>query len=279
MVKTVIAKTLDQALNALSSDHFRIVAGGTDMLVQNRSHTGMAIGFKQPILYINLIESLSYVRADDTCVYIGANTPLETILKHDLTPHILKKIIHEMASPAIRHTGTLAGNIANASPAGDSLVALYALDASVKIQSKDNIRIVLVADFILGVRKIDLKDDEMITEIIIPKLNFSHQSFTKVAPRQSDAISKVAFVGLADLVQGRVKDIRFALGAVYMTVVRNSDIESKYKGMTSIELKENVDRVLEDYEPLIQPIDDQRSNKHYRKKVALNLIKDFIESL
>jgi CO/xanthine dehydrogenase FAD-binding subunit len=276
MVKSVIAKTIDDALEALQSNDYAIVAGGTDMLIQNRSHTGMPIAYKKSVLYVNLIKEMDYIRSDESNLYIGANTRLETILRNEETPKILKDIINEMASPAIRHTGTLAGNIANASPAGDSLVALYLLDAAVKIQRLGQSRVSKVSDFILGVRKVDLKTDEMITEIIVPKVSFDRIIFKKVAPRQSDAISKLSFVGAITLNNGLIQDIRFALGAVFMTVVRNRTIEEKYVGWSLEQLKANVDQIIKDYDPLIKPIDDQRSNRIYRKKVALNLIRDFI---
>jgi len=246
------------------------------MLIQNRSHTGLPIGYKSNVLYINLIKELDYIKEDKKNIYIGANTRLETILRNTLTPKVIRDIIHEMASPAIRHTATLAGNIANASPAGDTLVGLYALDTSVKINSIDNERMVKLSDFIKGVRKIDLQTNEMITEIIIPKLVFDDIYFKKVAPRLSDAISKLSFVGGIKTEKNIVKDLRIALGAVYMTVIRNQTIEEKYIGMTKEELKKHVEDIVTDYEPLIQPIDDQRSNKIYRKQVALNLIKAFI---
>ncbi|HKL47529.1 MAG TPA: FAD binding domain-containing protein [Candidatus Izemoplasmatales bacterium] len=279
MVKSVIAKTRQQALQALHDRPHAIVAGGTDMLIQNRSHTGMAIGYKKSVLYINLIESLNYIRDDENHIYIGANTRLETILRSNKTPAILKKIIYEMASPAIRYTATLAGNIANASPAGDSLLALYAMDALVEIQSVKQTRKLLVSDFIQGVRKIDLSSDEMITEIIIPKEQFTCVSFKKVAPRQSDAISKLSFAGLARVKNGIIEDIRIALGAVFITVVRHREIEEKYLGSTIDAIKDQADNILKDFDPYIKPIDDQRSNRHYRKQVALNLIKDFIIQL
>ncbi|MDA3931524.1 MAG: FAD binding domain-containing protein [Tenericutes bacterium] len=276
MVESHIAKTLEDALKTLNSGKFRIVAGGTDMLIQNRSHTGMPIGYKDNVVYINLINELDYIKEDEDNVYIGATTRLETILKSENAPKILKNIIHEMAGPGIRHTATLAGNIANASPAGDSLVGLYVLDASIKCQSVDNTRIVKIKDFIQGVRKIDLKSNEMITEVMIPKYDFSRFVFKKVAPRLSDAISKLSFVGAIRIEDNEVKDLRMALGAVYMTVLRKEDIESKYIGQSIGELKNNIELIIEDYNSFIKPIDDQRSNKEYRKQVALNLIKDFI---
>ena len=275
-MKTHIAKTLNNALEILNSGTYRIVAGGTDMLIQNRSHTGLPIAYKDDVIYINLIDELDYIKEDSKNIYIGATTRLETILRSEKAPNILKDIIHEMAGPGIRHTATLAGNIGNASPAGDSLVALYVLGASIKCQSIDNTRTVKIMDFIQGVRKIDLKSNEMITEIIIAKQDFTRVIFKKVAPRLSDAISKLSFVGAIKIIDNIVEDFRIALGAVSITVVRNEEIENKYRGMPLQEFKDNIDSVISDYEPIIKPIDDQRSNKEYRKHVALNLIKDFI---
>lgn len=276
MVESRIVKTLDDALMYLNEYSFDIVAGGTDMLIQNRSHSGIPIGFKRPALYVSHIEELNYIKEDQSNIYIGATTKLESLLKSSIIPQLFKDIIIQMASPAIRHTGTLAGNIANASPAGDSLVGLYLMDAQVKIDSVNQKRICLVSDFIQGVRKIDLKMNEMITEIILPKHDFTKVSFEKVAPRLSDAISKLSFVGAVNVKKNLVNDFRMAFGAVYMTVVRRRDLEEKYMNISVEEFKNSVNEIINDYESFIQPIDDQRSNKIYRKKVALNLIKDFV---
>lgn len=276
MVESQIVKSLEKALFYLNQADYAIVAGGTDMLIQNRSHSGMPIGFKRPILYISHIDELNYIKEDDKNIYIGAATKLESILNSEYTPRLLKDIIIEMASPAIRHTATLAGNIANASPAGDSLVALYLFDAMVKICSVDQTRLCPIKDFIKGVRKIDLRQNEMICEIIIPKHKRLMTRFEKVAPRLSDAISKLSFAGGILVEDGLVQDFRIALGAVYMTVVRDRTVETKYINKTVDEFKGSVQEIISDFEPLVRPIDDQRSNKVYRKKVALNLIKDFI---
>ncbi|MFO7969649.1 MAG: FAD binding domain-containing protein [Bacillota bacterium] len=279
MVKSLIAKSLNQALEALDNHSYQIVAGGTDMLIQNRSHTGMPIGYKQDIIYINLIDELNYIKEDKENIYIGANTRLETILESDITPKILKDVILEMASPAIRHTATLAGNIGNASPAGDSLVVLYLLDCKLEIKSINNTRTVFLKDFITGVRKIALNNNELITKLIIPKTNFTNIYFRKVGPRLSDAISKLSFAGSFLIENNQIKDLRIALGAVYITVIRSREIEKEFIGKTVDELIKNKEKLIKAYESLIKPIDDQRSNRIYRKKVALNLIKEFISKI
>ncbi|MFW5889247.1 MAG: FAD binding domain-containing protein [Bacillota bacterium] len=279
MVKTVIAKSLNQALEALDKTNYQIVAGGTDMLIQNRSHTGMPIGYKKNVLYTNLVDELNYIKEDSDNIYIGANTRLETLLESAVTPKVLKDVILEMASPAIRHTATLAGNIGNASPAGDSLVVLYLLDCKLEISSLNNKRVVYLQDFITGVRKIDLEKNELITKIIIPKINLTDVYFRKVGPRLSDAISKLSFAGGYIIENKIIKDFRVAFGAVYITVIRNKAIEKQFIGKTVKELVDNKKAIIAEYEPLIQPIDDQRSNRIYRKKVALNLLEEFINKI
>ena len=279
MVEAYVPKTLVECLELLNEKKLKIVAGGTDMLIQNRSHTGMSIGYKTPVIYVKNLSELNKIYEDDSFIYIGSSASLENIYDFEATPELLKNTIIEMASPAIRHTATLAGNIGNASPAGDSLVSLYILDALLEIESISNKRRVYLKDFITGFKKIDLADNEIITKIIIPKTTFKRAYFKKVGPRLSDAISKLSFVGAYQEKDGILTDIRVAFGAVNIYVVRDSAIENKIIGKTISEIKNIKEEIINWYEPLIKPIDDQRSNKFYRKEVALNLLRDFIDNL
>lgn len=279
MVKAIVPNTLKEALTHLSKEKYRLVAGGTDMLIQFHNHSPLPIAFKDNVMYIANIEELLGIHEDDNQIYIGACEPLESLLNNDTIPKILQDTVLEMASPAIRHTGTLGGNIGNASPAGDSLVPLYLLNADVEIQSLNNTRVVCIGEFIKGVRKIDLKPDEMITRVIIEKSNFTKTSFTKVGPRRSDAISKLSFAGAVSIEKDLVEDFRVAFGSVNITVVRRPEIEYKYSNITLNELKASVDQIVEEYSEFIRPINDQRSNKEYRKLVCKNLLKDFILSI
>jgi len=279
VVEAFIPKTINECLSLLTEKDLQIVAGGTDVLIQSKSHTSMLIGFKKDVLYINQIEEMKKIYEDDMYIYIGSTASLESIKDNTIVPILLRNTILEMASPAIRHTGTLAGNIANASPAGDSLVSLYILDALVEIKSLNNTRLVFIKDFIKGVRRIDLSSDEIITKIIVPKLVFTNCYFKKVGPRLTDAISKLSFGGAYSVDGKRISDIRIAFGAVNIFVVRNRLLEERLIGKTVSEIKLMIEEIISWYEPLIKPIDDQRSNKEYRKEVALNLLRSFIESL
>ena len=279
MVTAEMPKTIEEALEILSRQKHTLFAGGTDLMVQRRSWAGLPRKFQLPIMFLNQIEGLSEIHDHDGYIKIGATCTLERILEYPNTPRILKEIILEMASPAIRHQGTLAGNIANASPAGDSLVGLYLYDSQVVLESLREERIVAIRDFITGPRKTILADDEMIVAIKVPKHDFQIEKYVKVGPRKSDAIAKVAFAGGVDIEEDVIKDIRLVFGAVYKTVLRSLEIEATLKGLQKKELKRCLDSILMSYRGLLSPIDDQRSTSSYRLQVALNLLRGFIEDI
>jgi len=279
MGEHLIPETLNEALKYLYRGDFKVVAGGTDLMVQHRSWAETPVAFPKNMLYCaNLKELIGIVK---TCnrIEIGAMTPLETILRHPDTPSLLKKAIAEMASPAIRHLATLAGNIGNASPAGDSLPVLYVLDAWVELQNLAGHRMILLRDLITGPRELHMHPEEMITKIVIPDHDFPIESFVKVGGRKADAIAKVSFAAVAEIDNGIIGDLRIAFGAVGKTVIRDETAEGAWIGGTLAELKTGVWRLCDMYSPSITPIDDQRSDKHYRKEVAINLLKDFVDTL
>jgi len=279
MVKHVIPKNLQEALNCLYTSDYHVIAGGTDLMIQKRNTADLPPLFNFNMIYLFNLEELKYVIKEETQIRIGSMTSLETLLHHEDVPQLLKDVIKEMASPGIRNMATLAGNIANASPAGDSLVALYLLDALVVLSSVNQNRYLPIEKVIVGPRKTVIQNNELIKEIVIPINTFSKTSWVKVGGRLADAISKVSFAGAVTIEDDRITDFRIALGAVYMTVVRNRSIEKMYKKLSVDSFKKMTPNILDQYQELIKPIDDQRSNKAYRMQVALNIIKDFIDKI
>ncbi len=279
MVKHVIPNNLTEALNYLKEGNFVLMAGGTDLMIQKRNTAGTPPRFDKNVLYLANLKELNFIRIEGHDLLIGAATPLETILESSIVPSLLKKVISEMASPAIRHTGTLGGNIGNASPAGDSLVALYALDARLILASAHGERTIPLEDFIIGVRKTVLHPDELIKAILIEKQEVGVECWVKVGGRKADAISKVSFIGTCKIVHQHVVDIRMAFGAIAPTVIRSKDIEKSLLNKPVSEIKQCFESILKRYDSMLSPIDDQRSNKDYRRQVALNLARDFILGL
>ncbi len=278
MIKQFVPKTLKEALEIISNNNCYIMSGGTDLMVQKHRSSGLLPTFDKDILYVANLKELDYIKEDKSNIYIGAETRYSRMLESPIIPENFKEVIKEIASPAIRNMATMAGNIANASPAGDSLVPLNLYDASIVLQSKGKKREVLVRDFILGVRKIDRHQDEMITEIKIPKVDLK-TSYTKVGSRKAESITKISFMGGYKVEKGIVKDLRIVFGSVSIKVVRSLEIEKKYSNISVNELRARIDDIVNEYDWLVKPITDQRSTKEYRKKVAFNLLREFLKNV
>lgn len=279
MVITYHPSSYNEALDLLSQNDITIMAGGTDLMVKRRSWSNTPPRFDSDVMLIGGLEELDYIDRQGHNVHIGSTVTLEEIMDHFHTPELLIDAVKVMASPAIRHTGTLAGNVVNASPAGDSLPVLYVLDGNVVLESVYGIRHVPIDAFIVGPGQTSINSDEMIKEIILSDHHFNHVTYRKVGGRKADAISKVCFCGAADIKKSEVKDFRIAVGAVAPTVVRVREIEQYVIGKTVNYIKEHREQITARYEPYITPIDDQRSNAVYRKQTALNLIMDFLKHL
>lgn len=276
MVNHHIPSTLQDALKILDKHDCYIMAGGTDLMVVKHQRSGLIPNFDKDVCYIANLEELQYIFEDEKGVHIGAGTKFSDIEDNELVPEILKQIIHELASPNIRNMATMAGNIANASPAGDSIVGLYLLDAELELVNIHGSRMVPIKDFIFGVRKIHRNQNELIKEIFIPHHDDLNTYWRKVGSRAAESISKITFAGGYEVENGKVKDLRMAFGSVSITVVRERKIEEKYIGMSLEELHNHVEDIVMDMSKFVQPITDQRSTKEYRYKVAMNILKDFI---
>lgn len=277
MIHYFVPSSLKEALKILNENDCYIFAGGTDLMVQKHLSSGLLPTFDKDVLFIMKINELNYIEKDNEGnIYIGATTRYNEIEASSLIPEIYKTVIKEIASPNIRNMATLAGNIGNASPAGDSLLPLILNDAEVVLSSISGERIIKVQDFILGVKKLDRKQNEIIKEIVIKpqELNYFYR---KVGSRKAESITKVSFLGGYKIEKNRLVDFRVAFGSVSTKVVRNQEVENKY---INKELKDiDIDSVVNDYTNLVTPITDQRSNKEYRHKVATNLLKKFLKEI
>ncbi|MCR5763333.1 MAG: FAD binding domain-containing protein [Treponema sp.] len=278
MVNAYYPKTLQEALlvRKETAGKSLIICGGSDVMVVRKT--------AENVIFINQIAEIQKVEVNDGFLRIGAGVVYSDLLKNDLIPSILKEAISQIASPAIRNVGTIGGNICNASPAGDSLPVLYSLNAKVETASlNEDGNVVLhqipIQEFILGIRKIALKDHEIVSSIIIEDLSDYITYYQKVGARKSEAISKASFAALGKLEGGKITDVRNAFGSVGITVVRFLDLEKEIIGLSIEQLKIKKEEIVSKYMERINPIDDQRSTALYRKTVCKNLLSDFLESL
>ncbi len=278
MVNSYRPTTLPEALKLMETRDMIPFAGGTDLMVKYQSWKGTLPRFPKDVLFLNHIPSLKKIEVNGETLAIGAGATLSDVIDYPRTPDILREAVLSIAAPGIRNIATLAGNICNASPAGDSICALYALDASVILSKSGGERELPLPEFITGPGKTSLGRGELLTEVRIPLKEANLQVFRKVGTRKANALSKLSFSAVAEIKGGTIDGIALAFGAVGPTVVRSKELEKKLTGKTLEEIKVLYKDIIDDYSAMIVPIDDQRSTAVYRKQVALNLLKNFLES-
>lgn len=274
--------SLKEALRIRAESGAVPLAGGTDWMVRRRRHSGLAPRFERPALFVARLPELRGVSLQNATLTMGAAVTLSELLADERVPGVLREAIAQMASPAIRNVATLGGNVCNASPAGDTLPALYCLNARLVLAGWRGERRVPIERFILGPGKTDLAGDELLRAVELPAVEppsarFDVAYYRKVGTRKANALAKISFLGLASLRGGTVRDVRIVFGAVAPMVVRSVELEGELLGRTAVDWPAIRSQWVEGYEKLITPIDDQRSTADYRRTVALSLLTDFVE--
>lgn len=256
-------------------ERVRIVAGATDVSVYIKD----GVLKEDELLDITpLRRELSFIRLNNGWIEVGALTTYSSLLSSPLIHRhapALAEAVNEIGSPMIRNLGTLAGNIGNASPAGDGIPPLYALGSRVVLESTRGSREVDIERFFLGVRRTVREPDEMITMVKIrPAPRGSYCFFKKLGLRAANAIAVVSVAGL--LVPSssssplRLREARIALGAVAPTVIRSPTAE---KILLSQPLTEDVLwRVAEAAARDSKPITDVRGTAEYRRASVASLV-------
>jgi Xanthine dehydrogenase, iron-sulfur cluster and FAD-binding subunit A len=190
----------------------------------------------------------------------------------------LSHMIHIFASPQIKNRATLIGNVANASPIGDSIPFLLVMNARVVISSVNGEREVDINDFYQGYKTLDLKDSELIKGIKIPYLNKNESlKLYKVSNRKDMDISVVTFAGKISVEKNNVSKISLAVGGVGPVVLRPTKTESSLIGKkferTQFEDAANI------LKSEVSPIEDVRGSARFRRVLSKNLLlKFFVES-
>ncbi|MCR3955908.1 MAG: FAD binding domain-containing protein, partial [Gudongella sp.] len=206
MVATYCPKTLEEAIQIRMEKSVIPFAGGTDLMVKYKSTRGALPAFPGDILYLGSLDELKAIEIRDDGIGIGAGVSLSSLILEKGLPDYIKAPVLGIGSPSIRNLGTIGGNICNASPAGDTIPFLYALDSILELKSLEGVRRMGIADFIKGPGKTELKADEILTGIFIPRPDFSRWGYRKVGARKANAISKLSVFYLADIRDSFLKD-------------------------------------------------------------------------
>jgi CO/xanthine dehydrogenase FAD-binding subunit len=254
--------TLADALALLHErSDFTPLAGCTDLYVL--LNAGQLTG--QHFLNLWRLDELRGITLHDGMLRFGALTTYADVIGSSAAARHLPMLVEaarQVGGVQIHNRGTLGGNLANASPAGDTLPVFAAADAIVVLQSVDGERRVPINGFYTGYRKTRRRPDELIVAIEVPPVP-GRQWFRKVGTRAAQAISKVVFAGV------RASAPRIALGSVAPTVVRVTNAEQALAEGQSVAVARAA------LEQAISPIDDFRSSARYRRTVAGNLLTRF----
>lgn len=239
------------------------VAGCTDLYVS------LNFGTLSATRYLNLwsLDELRRIERRGHILSIGALATYTELIESSVVRRRLPALVaaaKTIGGPQIQNRGTLGGNIANGSPAGDSLPVLVACDAVVVLRSAVSTRRVSVTSFYTGYRQTVMRPDELIVAVEMPQVK-GRQWFRKVGTRAAQAISKVVMAGV------RSERPRLAVGSVGPTVIRAWNTEAALAGGASLV---EAQRVLDSE---IAPIDDLRSTADYRRRVSANLLARFWE--
>jgi xanthine dehydrogenase small subunit len=271
---------LDHALallhESLGGERLVPLAGGTDLYVT--LNAGAVPGRR--FLDLAGLRELRGVRERDGGLTLGALSTFSEIREHPVVRRrypALAAAAAEIGAWQIQNRATLGGNIANASPAGDSLPVLLALEAVVHARSVRGARDVPFTGLFRGYRDLALEPDELITAVSLPPPGRARQFFRKVGTRRAQSISKVVLCGLLSLGRdGRVDLARIALGSVAPVTLRARRAEQALLGAKPSAAVATAARaaLLED----IAPIDDIRSDRDYRLLVSGNVLVQFLRA-
>jgi carbon-monoxide dehydrogenase medium subunit len=263
------------ALLAQYGPDARIIAGGTDLILELERGTRQS----RILIDITRIPGLDIIRlGDDGLIHLGPLVTHNQVAGSKLCVERafpLAKACWEVGAPQIRNRGTVAGNLITASPANDTITPLWAMDGQVTLNSLRGERTLAFKEFFRGVRKTDLKADEMLVDIAFRPLAASERgTFLKLGLRQAQAISVVNVAVVLtfddDLRAGApplsVVGGRITLGSVAPTVIPAREAERALAGQRLTD--ETVKLVADLAAVAARPIDDIRGSAAYRKTMV-----------
>jgi CO/xanthine dehydrogenase FAD-binding subunit len=269
-------RTLDEAAELLRAGNVTVLAGGTDLMPQSQSGK---LKFRPLLMNIRHVAGLRGISENVGLVRIGALTTITDLLQSALVRErlgMLWQSCEHFASDQIRNAATLGGNVCNASPAGDTLVPLLALDAHVVLASKPNgaltERKMPLAQFFVAPGRTRLGEAELLAavEVPLPPAGFKGEFF-KFGTRYGLDIAAIA-MALGGVREGAtLRNVRVAFGAVAPTPIRGPKTEAALEGRALDETAINA--AIEAAQADIRPISDVRASDWYRRELVGNILR------
>ncbi len=255
----------------------RVIAGGTDLLLLMERQ-----GFHPDALIdITRIPELLSLVVNAEHAEIGSAVTFRRLLDCRALCEgapFLADAIRQIGGAQIRNIATLAGNIVNASPAGDTLPPLYVLGAQVRVQGPDGARRMPISEFVRGVRQVDLAPGELVTQVSFDLPGPEWRGvFQKLGLRRAMAIAVVNVAALARFDGERVIGARLALGAVAPTVLRMRQTEELLAGSRLD--ADVIEKAAAAASAAARPIDDVRASALYRRHAVRGIVRRALAKL
>jgi len=256
-----------------SEPNSKLISGGTDVsLIVTKERKDL-----NSLVYLNSIDELNYIKEENKFIEVGASTPLikfEPIIKKYFPD--FSQILKRYGSVQIRNVCTIAGNIATASPIGDTLPLLLALDGQIIVKGRNKTQILPLNGFFKSYRKTKLKKGQFIHSIRIPFLKQNIFKAYKISKRIDDDISSVCASFNIEINKGKIKKIRIAFGGMSNIPKRAFNCEKVL--VNSYFSYKTINKAKKLLEKDFKPITDARATQKYRIEIAKNLLeKCFLE--
>jgi len=267
--------SLESALSSLESNRAKVLSGGTDYYPGLNDATP-----DQHLLNVRSIAGLDSLLQSNGHWRIGAAVTWSDLINAKLPACFngLKQAGREVGSIQIQNAATLVGNICNASPAADGVPALLVLNAQVELSSVNGVRVVALSEFIVGVRKTILKENELVTALLIPNDQHSdYTNFVKLGSRTYLVISIVmCAVRIRTDANKTITDAAVAVGACSPVAARLPELEQRLIGRQCI-ANELTGCVTTEHLESLTPITDVRATAQYRLQAAQVLLQRQID--
>lgn len=272
--------TLAEAVEALADGRGTVLAGGTDLILQ--AETGKT-PYRGRLVNIRRVEGLRGVTEAGGTIRIGPLTTVTDVLNDAVVAArapVLAQAADKFASNQIRNAATIGGNICNASPAGDMILPLLALDAGVELSAWRgggvDTRTVPLDGFFTGPGESVRAPEELLSGIVFPAPADGRTArFLKSGPRPALEISAVAAAMAVTRDGGVLRDVRLALGAVAPVPMRAKETEAVLEGATPDD--DLVQRAADAAAHEISPIDDVRATAWYRRHLVTIYLRRLLE--
>lgn len=263
-------RTVAEALQLLAEGDAVPLAGGTDYYAARVGR--LPQGHLVDLAGVEGLRGIA--RTADGGWRIGGATTWTDVVRSGLPAAFrgLQLAAREVGGVQVQNTGTVAGNLCNASPAADGVPPLLALDASVELRHRDGERTLPLAEFLLGPRRTALRPGELLTAVRVPASAAEGASgFAKIGARRYLLISIVMVAANVTVVDGRLQRVAVAVGACSPVARRLARLERRLAGVAAAELAD-VAITSDDLEGL-SPIDDVRATAAYRLDAAATLVR------